>query len=123
MPFLPIAFALERTVLPFVALVDSGAAVNVLPYSAGVQLGAIWEKQTVPVPLTGNLSASEARVLVLDGTIGHFAPVRLGFAWAKTDNVPILLGQMNFFLEFDVCFFRSRSVFEIRPKGSGALPV
>ncbi len=121
MPFLPVTLALEQTVIPFLALLDTGAAVNVLPYSAGVQLGAVWERQTIPVPLTGNLSASEARVLVLEATVGRFAPVRLGFAWAQTDGVPVLLGQTNFFLEFDVCFFRSRSVFEIRPKESGPL--
>jgi hypothetical protein len=27
-----------------------------------------------------------------------------------------LLGRMNFFLEFDVCFYRSQLAFEIRPK-------
>jgi hypothetical protein len=24
--------------------------------------------------------------------------------------------QVNFFLEFDICFFRSQSIFEVRPK-------
>jgi|GEM_PF-3158502 len=28
----------------------------------------------------------------------------------------LILGQANFFLEFDVCFFRARSEFEVRPK-------
>jgi hypothetical protein len=87
-----------------------------LPYSVGEQLGAVWEKQPIPVQLSGNLAACEARVLVLSGVVGKFAPVRLAFAWAKTEAVPVLLGQVNFFLEFDVCFFRSRGVFELRPK-------
>jgi hypothetical protein len=30
--------------------------------------------------------------------------------------VPLLLGQVNFFMGFNVCFFRARSLFEIRPK-------
>jgi hypothetical protein len=44
-----------------------------------------------------------------------FAPVRLAFAWASVDTVPVILGQVSFFLEFDVCFFRARRAFEIRP--------
>src|SRR5438874_1491536 len=97
-------------------LVDSGAAINVLPYALGVQLGLDWEQQTRPVQLSGNLASVEAQVVVLSAVIGSFPPVRLAFAWAKTDAVSVILGQVNFFLEFDVCFFRSRGVFEVRPK-------
>jgi hypothetical protein len=68
------------------------------------------------VELSGNLAAVEARIVVLSALVGKFAPVRLAFAWAKTDAVSVILGQVNFFLEFEVCFFRSRGVFEIRPK-------
>ena len=56
------------------------------------------------------------RVVVLSAVVGSFPPVRLAFAWAKTDAVSIILGQVNFFLEFDICFFRSQGVFEVRPK-------
>jgi hypothetical protein len=97
-------------------LVDSGAAVNVLPFSLGVQLGLDWDQQAKAVELSGNLAAVEARVVVVSAAVGKFAPVRLAFAWAKTDAVSVILGQVNFFLEFDVCFFRSRAVFELRPK-------
>jgi hypothetical protein len=48
--------------------------------------------------------------------VGGFPAVRLAFAWAQTDAVPVALGQVNFFMEFDVCFYRSRSSFEVRPK-------
>jgi hypothetical protein len=97
-------------------LADSGAAINVLPLSLGVQLGLDWDQQTRTVQLSGNLASVEARVVVLSATVGTFPPVRLAFAWAKTDAVSVILGQVNFFLEFDVCFFRSRAVFEVRPK-------
>lgn len=97
-------------------LVDSGAAVNVLPYALGVQLGYAWAQETRPVELSGNLASVEARVVVLSAVVGTFPPVRLAFAWAHTDAVPVILGQVNFFLEFDVCFFRSRGVFEVKPK-------
>ena len=95
---------------------DSGAAINVLPLGLGTQLGFEWAKETRSVELSGNLAAVEARVVVLSAVIGSFAPVRLAFGWAQTDQVPIILGQVNFFLEFDICFFRSLSLFEVRPK-------
>ncbi len=97
-------------------LVDSGAAINVLPFRLGVQLGLDWHEQTKAVELSGNLAAVEARVVVVSAVVGNFAPVRLAFGWAKTDSISMILGQVNFFLEFGVCFFRSHELFEIRPK-------
>jgi hypothetical protein len=40
----------------------------------------------------------------------------LAFAWVKSDQVPLILGQMNFFNEFQVCFERYNLEFEIIPK-------
>jgi hypothetical protein len=79
-------------------------------------LGAVWEEQTVPLRLTGNLAHYEARALLVFATVGRFPPVRLAFAWTLADEVPLILGQMNFFMEFDVCFYRSRQFFEVRPR-------
>ena len=45
-----------------------------------------------------------------------YAPVRLAFAWGGNDNVPLILGQTNFFLEFEVCFYRAALEFEVGPK-------
>ena len=98
-------------------LVDSGAAINVLPHGLGVQLGLDWDQQTREVELSGNLATVEARVVVLAAVVGGFPPVRLAFGWARPDEVSVILGQVNFFLEFDVCLFRSRGVFEVKPKG------
>ena len=61
-------------------LLDSAAAVNVLPFSAGVQLGEDWDRQSVSVALSGNLAQTEARVLVVSAVLGAFPPVRLAFA-------------------------------------------
>ena len=96
------------------ALVDSGAAINVLPYSLGAQLGFDWDQQTKAVELSGNLASVEARMIIVSGVVGDFAPVRLAFAWAKTDRLTVILGQVNFFLEFDLCFFRAREMFDVR---------
>jgi hypothetical protein len=70
------------------------------------------------VTLAGNLASIEARGLLVSAQIGDLDPVRLVFAWSRSDNVPLLLGRMNFFLEFDVCFYRSQLFFEVRPKSS-----
>jgi len=97
-------------------LLDTGAAVNVLPYSVGEQLGSVWEQQRTPIVLSGNLARLPARGIVVSATVASLASVRLAFAWTQTDDVRLLLGQANFFLEFDACFFRSRSEFEVKPK-------
>ncbi|HSN98449.1 MAG TPA: hypothetical protein VLS89_09125 [Candidatus Nanopelagicales bacterium] len=113
-PMLPMTLVATRSV-PASGLLDTGAAVNVLPYTHGVELGFDWNQQTTSVQLSGNLAIVEARAIIVSAVVGSFAPVRLAFAWASVDTVPVILGQVNFFLEFDVCFFRSRSVFELRP--------
>ena len=118
LPYMPITLTHGQQEIAASGLVDSGATLNVLPYNVGVQLGAVWEQQTVPVQLSGNLAASEARALLLTGHVADFAPVRLAFAWTHSNNVPVILGQVNFFMEFDVFFFRSQLLFEIRRKES-----
>ena len=118
LPYMPITLALGEQEIVASALVDSGAALNVLPYNMGLQLGAVWEEQKTPVQLSDNLAASEARALLLIGQVADFSPVRLAFAWSRSNNVPVILGQVNFFMEFDVFFFRSQSLFEISCKGS-----
>jgi hypothetical protein len=115
-PRLPITLSYGEKRIQVFGLLDTGASINVLPYSVGCELGAIWENQNLAVQLAGNLAPVEARGLALSGQVAEFAPVRLVFAWSQTDDVPILLGRMNFFLEFDVCFYRSQMVFDVRPK-------
>jgi hypothetical protein len=118
LPYVPVTLGYEQRDILASGLVDSGATLNVLPYGVGLQLGAVWERQVIPVRLTGNLAESEARAIVLTAKVGPFPPVRLAFAWTRSTLVPVILGQVNFFMEFDVCFSRSRLFFEIRPKGT-----
>lgn len=115
-PQLPLMLYYRNSAVEISGLLDTGASVNVLPYSVGIQLGAVWEELTTSVQLAGNLAPVEARGLVISAQVGGFAPVRLVFAWSLKDDVPLLLGRMNFFLEFDVCFYRSQMIFELRPK-------
>jgi hypothetical protein len=116
LPQLPLSLMYRGSSVDIEALLDTGASVNVLPYSVGIQPGAVWEEQTISVTLAGNLAAVEARGLLVSAQISNFAPVQLVFAWSLSDDAPLLLGRMNFFLEFDVCFYRSQLAFEVRPK-------
>jgi hypothetical protein len=118
LPYMPITLVHGKKDVVASAIVDSGATLNVLPYALGVQLGGVWEQQTVPVQLSGNLAISEARAFILTGQVAEFKPVRLAFAWSRNNDVPVILGQVNFFMEFDVLFGRSQLLFEIRDKGS-----
>jgi Aspartyl protease len=116
LPLLPLLLTYRGTSVEVSALLDTGSSVNVLPHSFGVQLGAVWDEQTTSVTLAGNLASVEARGLLVSAKIGDFNPIRLVFAWSISDDVPLLLGRMNFFLEFDVCFYRAALAFEVRPK-------
>lgn len=118
MPYLPLTLSLKGQFLNTEGLLDTGASVNVLPYELGRQLGLIWEDETLSVVLAGNLAQFEARAVIVDAQVSSFPIVNLAFAWTKATDVPLILGQANFFLEFDVCFFRARSEFEIRPQRS-----
>ncbi|HRE48440.1 MAG TPA: hypothetical protein PLD47_12010 [Aggregatilineales bacterium] len=43
----------------------------------------------------------------------------LVFAWTHVKNIPLILGQVNFFAESDVCFFSAQKIFEIGTKQIG----
>ncbi|HEY9860508.1 MAG TPA: hypothetical protein V6D16_13435 [Candidatus Obscuribacterales bacterium] len=119
MPYLPLTLTYRNQSVEVMGLLDTGASVNVLPYEVGLQLGAVWEEQTVPVQLGGNLAQLEARGLIVSARVDEFAPVMLAFAWTSFREAPVILGHMNFFAEFDVCFYRSDLAFEIHPRRKG----
>ena len=114
-PVLPLTLHSNRS-FDVSGLLDTGSSLNVLPHQTGLDLGADWDRQKNVISLTGNLAQVEARILILSATVGNFAPVKLAFAWIKTNQAPLLLGQVNFFMEFNVCFFRDQSHFEVAPK-------
>jgi hypothetical protein len=116
MPYLPLKLKLEDRFLIAEGLLDTGASVNVLPFELGLQLGLIWENESLSVFLTGNLTRYEARAVIVDAQVSSFSAVSLAFAWTQATDVPLILGQANFFFEFDICFFRASSEFEVRPK-------
>lgn len=116
LPYVPLTLSIGQGTVALSGLLDTGATINVLPYLVGLQLGFVWAQQTTPLQLTGNLAQAPARAVVVTATVASFPSVRLAFAWTQLTTVPLILGQINFFLEFDVCFFRAQSVFEIQPR-------
>ena len=61
MPRMPLTLIFGNESVEVVGLLDTGAAVSVLPYQVGLALGAVWEDQTTVVPLVGSLGQFEAR--------------------------------------------------------------
>ena len=116
LPRLPLSLRRGDQRVEAVGLVDSGATVNVLPYELGIQLGGVWDDRRGIIQLAGNLSNQPAMPFSATVEIGDFAPTELVFAWVRSLNAPLILGQTNFFLEFDVCFYRSNLEFEVNPK-------
>jgi hypothetical protein len=115
-PYLTLTLSSQDASILTSGLLDTGASVNVLPYEIGVQLGLNWNDHNTSVTLAGNLAKFAAKGIILSATIDQFAPATLVFAWTKAENIPLLLGRINFFQEFDVCFYGSQLVFEIAPK-------
>ncbi len=98
------------------ALIDTGSPINVLPYHVGAALGGIWEEHRTLGTLAGALADIESRAMAVMGTIPSVAGAQdlpLAFAWASTDEVPLLLGQTNFLQEFNVCLYRSQGYFDV----------
>jgi hypothetical protein len=115
-PYMPITLEYQQSSKTVSALLDTGATVNVMPYPLGIELGYIWDRQTTSLSLTGNLANYEARVVIVQSKISQFTSTQLVFAWTKATQVPLILGQVNFFMEFDVCFYRSQLYFVVSPK-------
>jgi hypothetical protein len=87
---------------------DTGSAVNVLPYPVGLQLGLVWEQQAIPVHLTGNLADLPARGVIIAGKVESFPSVELVFAWTQSTQVPVLLGQVSNIGHMAPCMFASK---------------
>ena len=115
LPRVPLVVRRGDQIVEAIGLVDSGATINVLPYEIGLQLGWVWDENKAIIQLAGNISQA-AMPFFANAEIGEFPSVRLAFAWVSKPNAPLILGQTNFFMEFDVSFYRSQLEFEIKPK-------
>lgn len=124
MPRLPMALHHNSHTLNVIGLIDTGAAINLLPYQLGLQLGIVWEDQPILPSIGGSFGKLEARGIEVLASHPELTPsgfVRLVFGWTRAENAPILFGQMNFLMNFNVCFYRNERYFEIQghsPSGS-----
>jgi hypothetical protein len=99
-----------------VGLVDSGSTINVLPFSLGRKLGFLWDDQNATIRLAGNLVKSFAIPVLAQAKLADYPEAALAFAWVPHDETALILGQTNFFLLFEICFFRQDLEFEIQPR-------
>ncbi|MEZ4736934.1 MAG: hypothetical protein R3E79_58385 [Caldilineaceae bacterium] len=115
MPLIEIKLAHASYRVVATALVDSGAALNILPFDLGLQLGLDWKRQNFPLDLGGTLAGAQAYAVLLKVALAPFPPVDLAFAWVSrpAHEVRLLLGQVNFFQVFDVHFYGAQQMFEI----------
>jgi hypothetical protein len=117
---IPLTLELGAVRAKVVAVLEPGAAYGVLPRSVGRRLGATWSRHTIPVLVPGRRDPVQAIPLTVTGFVASFPAVPLAFAWASSDRVPVVLGQISFLHQFDVCLHHGRSHVEVRP---AALPV
>ena len=115
-PIVPISLSYATQIVSTEALLDTGADVNILPYRLGLALGANWDDARRFSGVSGNLSDSDTRAIILTATIQSLNPARMIFVWVKTDIARIILGHINFFQEFNTCFVASDGIFEIEEK-------
>jgi hypothetical protein len=116
-PVLPLTLCANGRQHEATALVDSGADVNVLPWSIGDGLGFVWEPNKATIRVAG-IANGAAMPVLLSADFGDVQGATLAFAWCQTDSVPLVLGQTNFFMEFDICFFKSRNEFQVVRKAA-----
>ncbi len=117
-PLVSIQLAHQTTTITVPAVVDSGAALNILPHDTGLSLNLDWDSQAYPLTLGGILSDTQAYAVLLQAKIDPFPPLKLAFAWINkpSTEMHVLLGQVNFFQEFDVHFYGHQKAFEIALK-------
>jgi hypothetical protein len=115
-PIMPIELHDQARAVPALGLLDTGSSINVMPYDIRLQLGLDWAQQKFALRLGGVLAGVLTFAVQVKVTVGTFPTVELIFGWAQSNQVPLILGQTNFFDEFDVCLFRARGLFEVKPK-------
>jgi len=118
MPFIDIQLTHNNRQSSVSALVDSGSALNILPFDVGLELGFNWKTQTFPLDVGGALKGIQAYAVLVRGEVAPFPSLDLAFAWVSkpSADVPVLLGQVNFFQEFNVFFYGHQQAFDIVPR-------
>ena len=121
LPRLPVGLvSLTTHVQDLEALVDSCSSTNVLPRSIGDTLGFEWrESEAIELSKVRKVKAVSERVGVV---FQDFGILELGFAWIENDSIPLILGQLDFFEHFHVCFDASEGTFTLDLKPAENAP-
>ncbi len=114
-PLLPACLSRNGVDVDLVGLVDSGSSFSILPFDIGARFGLPWNSLPHALTLGGIGRGIPAKMIALHMTFGPIGPVSQLFAWANSNDLPIVFGQATFFMNFDVFFFRAQSYFEIQP--------
>ena len=114
-PLLPARLSLNGIDVDVVGLVDSGSSFSILPFDVGAQFGLDWDQLPRGVMIGGAAGRGPAKMVAVTMTFGPLGPVTQVFAWKRANDTPVVFGQVTFFLNFDICFYRTRGYFEIQP--------
>jgi hypothetical protein len=117
LPMVWVRLGLQHELL---ALVDSGASVNVLPHSVGLQLGLDWDTALEGPEIGGNIAGVSKKVKLLL-KIREFDALELGFCWLFHDRARVILGHDDFLKNFDVCFSTHNRVLSITKSNAGLM--
>ncbi len=115
MPYIDVLIDSGQVAVRVKALLDSGAMVNVIPKQVGERLNLNWE-EGVDIVLSGNLGKAPARAFYLNCTVQGLEVTQLELNWSMLEDIPVILGQFDFFQNFDVCFSYSENEISVRPK-------
>ena len=84
-------------------LIDSGADISIIPFELGSYLGFLIEKNEDIKSLGGISGGIPVVYRKIRVEIGAFV-INIKVAWAVVEDVPEILGRVDFFDEFDIEF-------------------
>ena len=107
MPTATVEIKYQKLSLSCEMLVDTGAYLSMIPYQVGVELGlTISEDEILEAGGAGGASIPHV-VKEVEIQIGDYS-IHARIGWALTDEVPLLLGRLDVFDEFDIEFSQSQ---------------
>lgn len=115
LPMVWVRLGLQHELL---ALVDTGASVNVLPHSVGLHLGLDWNSSSDGPEIGGSIAGVSKKVKLLF-KIRDFDALEMEFCWLFHDRARVILGHDDFLKNFDVCFSTCNRVFSITKSNVG----
>lgn len=114
LPWITVDIMTNERLLPGVrAVVDSGTSVNLLPHHVGLSLGLEWGSPIFPN--IGKVRGRDCVGVKLGLGVKEFGAYVMRFAWSPDNDIPVLLGQVDFFQHFGIYFEASEQYFTLHP--------